>query len=144
MSEQSSAQLVVFALADERYALPINRVREIIRYTEPRSVHSTEHGVRGVLSLRGQIVPVYDLAERLGIHAEHGEDNKIVIVETGSETAGVIVDAVEEVLTIDHDRIEAVPGADTNTIESITEIEGRLVVLLNSGTLFHDLLLARG
>jgi purine-binding chemotaxis protein CheW len=77
-------------------------------------------------------------------HRHGARDNKIVIVEIGSEIAGVIVDAVEEVLTIDHDRIEAVPGADTNTIDSITEIEGRLVVLLNPSTLFQDLLLARG
>jgi purine-binding chemotaxis protein CheW len=139
MSEQT-AQLVVFGLAGEQYALPINRVQEIIRYTEPRSVPSAQSGVRGVLSLRGRIVPIYDLAERLGIQAEPGEDNKIVIVEIGSEIAGVIVDAVEEVLTIDESRIEAIPGADANTVDSITEIEGRLVVLLNPSILFQDLL----
>ena len=143
MSEQS-AQLVVFALAGEQYALPINRVQEIIRYTEPRSVPSAQYGVRGVLSLRGRIVPIYDLAARIGIHAEHGEDSKIVILETNSEVVGVIVDAVEEVLTIDEARIEAIPGADTNTVDSITEIEGRLVVLLNPNILFQDLLAARG
>lgn len=143
MSERSS-QLVVFALGGEQYALPINRVREIIRYTEPRSVPSAEYGVRGVLSLRGRIVPVYDLAERLGLPAKHREDNKIVIVETGSDVAGVIVDAVEEVLTVDRERVEAVPGADTTTIESITEIDGRVVVLLNPSAIFRDLVAARG
>jgi chemotaxis signal transduction protein len=65
-----------------------------------------------------------------------------VIVETGAEIAGVIVDSVEEVFRIERDRIEAVPGADTSRIDSITEIEGRLVVLLNPSDIFQDLLSA--
>ena len=89
---------------------PIQQVHEIIRYTEPRSVASRTDWVRGVISLRGRIVPVYDLAARLGIHSELGDDAKIVIVEAGSETAGVIVDGVEEVLTVSDEQIEDVPG----------------------------------
>ena len=59
-------QLVVFTLGTEHYALPIQQVHEIIRYSEPRSVASRADWVRGVISLRGRIVPVYDLAARLG------------------------------------------------------------------------------
>jgi hypothetical protein len=67
MSEEAiTRQLVVFSLGDEEYALPIADVHEIIRYTEPRSVASSVDWVRGVISLRGKIVPVYDLASRLG------------------------------------------------------------------------------
>ena len=60
-------QLVVFTLGTEHYALPIQQVHEIIRYSEPRSVASRADWVRGVISLRGRIVPVYDLAARLGV-----------------------------------------------------------------------------
>ena len=64
MSEGSNPrQLVVFTLGAEQYALPIQQVHEIIRYTEPRSVASRVSWVRGVISLRGRIVPVYDLNE---------------------------------------------------------------------------------
>ena len=67
MSEEViTRQLVVFSLGEEEYALPIADVHEIIRYTEPRSVASSVNWVRGVISLRGKIVPVYDLASRLG------------------------------------------------------------------------------
>ena len=59
---QTTRQLVVFSLGEEEYALPITQVHEIIRYTEPRSVASDVDWVRGVISLRGKIVPVYDLA----------------------------------------------------------------------------------
>jgi purine-binding chemotaxis protein CheW len=129
-------QIVVFNLGAEHYALPIHEVHEIIRYTEPRSVASRTDWVRGVISLRGRIVPVYDIAARLGISSALGDDAKIVIVEAGTETAGVIVDSVEEVLTVSEEQIEDVPGADTALIDSIARVDERLIVLLTLTTIF--------
>ncbi|MGH2871693.1 MAG: chemotaxis protein CheW [Solirubrobacteraceae bacterium] len=139
MSEQvNQKQLVVFTLGSEHYALPIQVVNEIIRYTEPRSVASRTDWVRGVISLRGRIVPVYDVAARLGLASELTEQSKIVIVEAGPETAGVIVDSVEEVLTVTDSQIEDAPGADAAMIESIVRIDERLIVLLTMGAIFAD------
>jgi purine-binding chemotaxis protein CheW len=134
MSDESLArQLVVFSLGEEEYALPITQVHEIIRFTEPRSVASADPGVRGVISLRGKILPVYDLATRLGLaHEPRAEgEAKIVIVETADDMAGVVVGDVEEVLTVTAEQLEAVPSADIQTIESIAKIGDRLVVLLD-------------
>jgi purine-binding chemotaxis protein CheW len=143
MSEATNTrQIVVFTLGAEHYALPIQQVHEIIRYTEPRSVASRADWVRGVISLRGRIVPVYDLAARLGVSSELSDQSKIVIVETESETAGVIVDAVEEVLTVEDEQIEEIPGADSTLIDSIAKIGDRLVVLLKPTTIFSGLGLA--
>jgi purine-binding chemotaxis protein CheW len=143
MAEETHArQLVVFTLGAEQYALPIEQVHEIIRYYEPRSVASRIPWVKGVISLRGRIVPVYDLAARLGLNAELTEATKIVIVEADSEIAGVIVDEVEEVLTVDNQQFEEVPGADSELIESIAKIGDRLVVLLKPSTIFETLELA--
>ena len=137
MSQQANQQqLVVFTLGAEHYALPIQAVNEIIRYAEPRSVASRTDWVRGVISLRGRIVPVYDVATRLGIRSELTEQSKIVIVEAGAETAGVIVDSVEEVLTISDDQIEEAPGADSSMIEAIVRMDERLIVLLTLSTIF--------
>ncbi|MEZ5120028.1 MAG: chemotaxis protein CheW [Solirubrobacterales bacterium] len=136
MSTESTRQLVVFSLGQEEYALPITQVHEIIRWTEPRSVASDEAWVRGVISLRGRIVPVYDLAARLGLPSERPEHAKIVIVETASDMAGVIVDDVEEVLTVDVDALDTVPAAGDPAIEAIAKIEQRLVVLLDPVGLF--------
>jgi purine-binding chemotaxis protein CheW len=136
-------QLVVFTLGTEHYALPIQQVHEIIRYSEPRSVASRADWVRGVISLRGRIVPVYDLAARLGVPSELTEHTKIVIVEAGNETAGVIVDGVEEVLTVEDEQMQEAPGADTTLIDSIAKIGTRLVVLLKPSAIFEsDLALA--
>jgi purine-binding chemotaxis protein CheW len=137
MSEESHArQLVVFTLGTEQYALPIEHVHEIIRYDEPRSVASPVPWVRGVISLRGRIVPIYDLSARLGLQAQHGEATKIVIVEADSETVGVVVDEVEEVLTVADTDFEDVPGSDSEMIEAIVKLGERLVVLLKSNTIF--------
>jgi purine-binding chemotaxis protein CheW len=134
----NSRQLVVFTLGAEQYALPIQQVHEIIRWSEPRSVVSRAHWVRGVISLRGRILPVYDLATRLGLASHSGEHSKIVIVQAGAETAGVIVDEVEEVLTVQADQLEEIPGADTTLIDCVANIDGRLVVLLKATALLAD------
>ena len=132
MSEDSnSRQLVVFTLSGEQYAFPITHVQEIIRYTQPRGVASSDQWVRGVISLRGKILPVYDLAARLGAASEITEQHKIVILETGSETTGVVVDEVDEVLTIQADQLEPAPGADSTLIDSIAKLDERLIVLLH-------------
>src|SRR6202012_446907 len=138
MSEQANhRQLVFFPRVAEPSALPIQAVNEIIRYAEPRSVASRTDWVRGVISLRGRIVPVYDVAARLGIPSELTEQSKIVIVEAGAETAGVIVDSVEEVLTVARDQLEEAPGADATMIEAIVRIDERLIVLLTLSTIFE-------
>ena len=138
MSTESTRQLVVFSLGEEEYALPITQVHEIIRWTDPRSVASDEAWVRGVISLRGKIVPVYDLAARLGLLAERPEHAKIVIVQTGTDMAGVIVDDVEEVLTVDVEQLDTVPAAGDPAIEAIAKIDQRLVVLLDPVGLFGN------
>jgi len=134
----SSRQLVVFSLGTEEYALPIASVSEIIRATEPRSVASEVAWIRGVIGLRGKIIPIFDLAARLELPAtaagaEHG---KIVILETGGDQVGVMVDEVEEVLTVETAQLERVPTASTDTIEAIAKIGDRLVILLNPEGLF--------
>jgi purine-binding chemotaxis protein CheW len=136
MSEITSQQLVVFSIGSEEYALPIGAVHEIIRFTEPRSVASDVPWIRGVIGLRGKIIPIYDLAVRLGLSIEDPEFGKIVIVETGTGQAGVIVGDVEEVLTVTSDQLEVVPTADAQTIEAIAKVGTRLVILLNPHGLF--------
>jgi purine-binding chemotaxis protein CheW len=136
---ETTRQLVIFSLGTEEYALPITRVQEIIRYTEPRVVASRTAWIRGVINLRGKIVPVCDLAERLGLRLERREVGKIVIVETETGTAGVIVDDVEEVLTVDDAQLEDVPAADAAYVDAIAKLGDRLAILLNPDGLLAGL-----
>ena len=134
MPETTSHQLVVFSLGSEEYALPIGAVHEIIRFSEPRSVASEVPWIRGVIGLRGKIIPIFDLAARMGL--EPSEPGKIVIVSSGVGQVGVMVDEVEEVLTVTSDQLEDVPTANSESIDAIAKIEDRLVVLLNTSGLF--------
>ncbi|UTI64671.1 chemotaxis protein CheW [Paraconexibacter antarcticus] len=133
MSDHTSGQLVVFSLGNEEYALPISYVHEIIRWTEPRAVASEDPCVCGVISLRGKILPVFDLATRLGLTSARSDRAKIVIVERDGSMAGVVVDDVEEVLTVTDDQLDRDGGSGVSgdCIAAIAKIEDRLVVLLS-------------
>jgi purine-binding chemotaxis protein CheW len=136
MSETITEQLVVFSLGNEEYALPIAAVHEIIRFSEPRAVASDVAWIRGVIGLRGKIVPIFDLAARLGLAAHDSPPGKIVIVDAGSGQVGVMVDDVEEVITVAGDQLEPVPTAGAESVEAIARVGDRLVVLLNAEGLF--------
>jgi purine-binding chemotaxis protein CheW len=131
-------QLVVFSLGEEEYALPITHVQEIIRYSEPRAVASDTDWIRGVISLRGRIVPVCDLAARLGLSHREDVEGKIVIVEAGALTAGVIVDEVEEVLTVEDKQLDQVPTASSEAIEGVAKLDDRLIILLSTEGVFAN------
>jgi purine-binding chemotaxis protein CheW len=138
MSDTATMQLVVFALGDEQYGLPIESVNEIIRYTQPRSIASAEPWISGIIGLRGRIIPIFDLATRLGVARQSDDANgKIVIIETAAGNVGVTVDDVEEVITLGDDQIDDVPGTAGGSVERIAKIEDRLVVLLDP-SLFGD------
>jgi purine-binding chemotaxis protein CheW len=126
MSDITSQQLVVFSLGSEEYALPIGSVHEIIRFTEPRNVASDADWIRGVIGLRGKIIPIFDLASRMELDRVSTEPGQV----------GVMVDEVEEVLTVSSEQLEDVPSAASDAIEAIAKIEDRLVILLNPAGLF--------
>lgn len=130
MPNDSTMQLVVFSLGDEEYALPITTVQEIIRYVEPRGVASRTSWVRGIISLRGKIVPVYDLAARLSLDIS-APASKIVIIESADEIAGIVVGDVEEVLTVTSDHLDEVPVAGAACIQAIAKVGDRLVIVLD-------------
>ena len=136
MSDTATQQLVVFSLGSEEYALPIGAVHEIIRYSEPRTVASSVPWIRGVIGLRGKIIPIFDLAARLGLEPTGTEPGKIVIVSGGASQVGVMVDDVDQVVTLGSEQLEDVPTAGADSIEAIARIDDRLVVLLDADGLF--------
>ena len=131
----ASRQYVVFGLDGGEYAFPIAAVSEIIRYTEPRATASGLPGVRGVISLRGKIIPVLDIAARVGAGGGDRSDGKIVIVEAPDGQVGVLVDEVEEVMDIASDDLDEVPAITGSSIEAIAKLGDRLVMVLRPAML---------
>lgn len=138
----STRQIVVFGLGREEYALTISEVQEIIRYVEPRSVASDSAWILGVISLRGKIIPVCDLAMRLGVPRGESPATKIIVVEAGDHTVGLVVDDVTEVLTVEEASIEDLRVATGNSAHSIIKVDERLIVLLASQSIFESTELA--
>lgn len=113
---------LTFSLGAEEYGLEILKVREIIGYIDVTAVPQTPHHVRGVINLRGQVIPVVDLRAKFGMEtAEVTDQSCIIVVEIvqGSRkcSMGIVVDRVQEVLDIAGENIEDAPqfGATVRT-----------------------------
>jgi purine-binding chemotaxis protein CheW len=134
---EAPVQLVVFAIGEDQFAIPITRVQEIIRYAKPRSVSSSSPCVVGVISLRGAIVPVCDLGHLVGAQITDLEHAKIVIAETRDGTAGILVDAVDEVISVAAAQLDVVPGADAAFL-GVAKLDERLVMILDVDAALRD------
>jgi purine-binding chemotaxis protein CheW len=131
-------QLVSFRVGDEEFGLEILKVQEIIRFQSLTRVPNLPNYVEGVLNLRGKVIPVISLRQRLGLE-KHQSDNgtKIVVANVKNNVIGFIVDSVSEVLRIDSDIIEPAPqlrqkgGAENQYVLGIGKLQNRLLLLLD-------------
>ena len=131
---------LTFALAHEEYGLEILKVREIIGYMDITAVPQTPHHVKGVINLRGQVIPVVDLRAKFGMDtAEVTEETCIIVVEivqgTRNFQTGIVVDHVQEVLDIAGGDIEDAPqfgsSVDTDFILGMGKIGDTVKILLD-------------
>lgn len=132
-------QLVVFKLGDENYAVSILQVQEIKRLTDITRVPHTPDYIKGVMNLRGSVMPVVDLTKRLGLpQQEYTEDTRIIIVKLDEIVVGMVVDEVLEVTALVAEQIEKpdamMGGVDGQFLAGIGKEEDRLLILLNLET----------
>ena len=136
--EQSTraGKYLTFALADEEYGLEILKVREIISMSEITSMPKTPEYVKGVINLRGKVIPVIDLRLKFSMdEAPYTDETCIIVVDVSGVEMGIIVDHVSEVLDIAGGDIEDAPefGASVNIdfILGMGKAEGRVTILLD-------------
>ena len=131
---------LTFTLAEEEYGIGILKIKEIIGMLPITSVPQTPEFVKGVINLRGKVIPVIDLRLRFGISSmDYSERTCIIVVEidgqSGTVLVGIVVDSVSEVLNIKGDDIEKTPtfGAKLNTdyILGMAKMEGGVKILLD-------------
>jgi len=139
-TQQDQQQYLTFILGGEIYAMGILSIKEIIEYGNITEIPRMPEFIRGVINLRGAVVPVIDLGARFGKKTTNiTKRTCIVIIEVvnGEETqdVGVMVDAVNEVLEISASEIEPAPSFGANIradfIEGMGKIKGKFVILLN-------------
>ena len=135
-----AGKYLTFTLGSEEYGLEILKVREIIGYMEITAVPQTPHYVKGVVNLRGQVIPVIDLRSKFGMDTiEITEESCIIVVEVSQNdrkfSTGVVVDKVQEVLDIDGGNIEDSPqfgsSVDTDFILGMGKIGDSVKLLLD-------------
>jgi purine-binding chemotaxis protein CheW len=128
-------QLVVFELAGESYGINITAVESIIKMQAITQLPQSTPYLRGVINLRGAVLPVIDLRIRFGLEAnEASRSARIIIVSIGTLKLGMVVDEVSEVLRIQDENIDALPptvvSANSGFLKGIVRIDQRLVTLL--------------
>jgi purine-binding chemotaxis protein CheW len=141
LASGGTVQFISFKIGDEEYAIDIMAVREIRAWSETTPLPNQPDFVRGVLNLRGTIVPIYDLRRRFGLGVtEAGPTHVIVIVHVLDRTVGLLVDAVSDILTVSGAQIRPVPDADRVTaaefLSGIIAIDDGMVVMLALEKLF--------
>ncbi|MBI4879833.1 MAG: purine-binding chemotaxis protein CheW [Planctomycetes bacterium] len=134
------SQYLTFSLGQEHYAVEILKVQEIKGYSPVTPIPSTPHYVKGVMNLRGTIVPVVDLRARLSMEeAEYNRFTVIIVVTIGDKVTGLIVDSVSDVVDIPGDAMRAPPdmgtSADNRFVKGMAKVSERLLVLLDEAKL---------
>lgn len=130
------SQFLTFQLANEEYGLEILRVQEIKGYSKITPLPNTPPEVRGVMNLRGAVVPIIDLRTRFGLpNADYDRFTVIIVVTVGTKVVGLVVDAVSDVLNVAAKEVVPTPdlgaGVDTSYLTGIARNGERLVSLLN-------------
>ncbi len=135
-----TGKYLTFSLDEEEYGIGILKVKEIIGMMPITSVPRTPDFVKGVINLRGKVIPVIDLRSKFKMQViPYTERTCIIVVEIDSESGtiliGIVVDEVSEVLNIGEEQIEEAPGfgskVNTGYILGMAKIEGRVKILLN-------------
>jgi len=129
-------QWLTFALGDEEYALDIESITEIIKPREVTDIPRVPEFVRGIISLRGIIVPIFDLKGRLKLgRVDMGSAARIIVCQAGERIAGFLVDSINQVVNIPLSRIEPPPtvlsGVDRDFVEGVGRVDGRMLILLH-------------
>ena len=129
-------ELLSFRVGEQEYSVDIMSVREIRGWSRATPLpHSAAH-VRGVINLRGTVLPIIDLAQRLGLTvAEASERNVIIVVQVRDQTLGLVVDAVSDILSIPMQDLQTPPDLtqeeDNSYVRALTVVEGRLLRVLD-------------
>lgn len=142
-SPSAEVELLSFRLADEEYSVDIMSVREIRGWTRATPLPHAPPHVRGVINLRGTVLPVVDLAVRLGMAPVPGDSrNVIIVVQVGSQTTGLLVNAVSDILSLPRSELQPPPDLladeEQSFIEALTIVDGRMIRVLDLRAVLPD------
>ncbi|HTH16134.1 MAG TPA: chemotaxis protein CheW [Magnetospirillum sp.] len=138
----STHQFISFTIGDEEYGVDITAIREIKGWLPTTSLPETPSYMRGVIDLRGSVIPILDLRARFtGALTEASSRHVIMVVNVDGRDVGILVDAVADILTVEPEAIQPVPemehGHRGELLKGIVAVEGRMVALIDLVRLFN-------
>ncbi|MBC8550929.1 MAG: purine-binding chemotaxis protein CheW [Candidatus Brocadiales bacterium] len=136
-------KFLTFILGDEVYGFEILKVREIIGLMDITTVPQTPGYMKGVINLRGKVIPVIDLRLKFSMQEEdHTQETCVIVVEVDNTSIGIIVDSVSEVSDISGEEIEEAPsfgqGIDTSFIMGLGKVKEKIIILLDIETVLSS------
>ena len=144
-STENDNQYLTFIMDDEEYGVEIIKVQEIRGWSKVTPIPKAPSYVKGMINLRGQIVPIIDMRERFGLeHREYTNTTVVVVFHvrhtSGEQITGFVVDAVSDVHNFTKDSIKQLPdiGDDETTqfVEGVATIDDRMIIILDMNKLF--------
>ncbi len=136
IASSDQRQFLTFTLQDEEFGIEILRVQEIKGFTRVTPIPNVPSCIKGVLNLRGTVVPIIDLRSKFEMpEIEYGPFTVIIVVTVGRKIMGLVVDAVSDVLNVGEKDFESTPdlgiGIDTSFITGMAKSGDKLITLLN-------------
>ncbi len=137
----NSVEYVSLVAGGQSFCIEITEIREIRRWSPVTSLPFSDFDVLGVMNLRGAVIPIIDLAAKLGLGAaEPSPRHVVIVVALDTKTVGLLVEAVSEILTIDSENIRSTPNAsqstDTRSIRGLVDVDDHMSRILDLGALF--------
>ena len=137
-------EFIAFCIGEQEFCVDIMSVREIRGWTPATPLPQTPDYVRGVINLRGAVLPIMDLASRLGLESnEPSERSVIIVVAMAERTIGLLVDAVSDILSVTQDLIQPTPDVACDKVKSFVRglitMEGRMISEIASERLMPEL-----
>ncbi|MEM0935602.1 MAG: chemotaxis protein CheW [Pseudomonadota bacterium] len=135
-NEIGELELLSFKVGEQEYSVDIMLVREIRGWTRATPLPHSEQYVRGVINLRGAVLPIIDLACRLGLGAtQTTERNVIIVVQIHDQSIGLLVDAVSDIISIPRNELQTPPeiatDASNSFVQALTVVEGRMLRVID-------------
>lgn len=129
-------EFLAFKIANEEYGVDILRVQEIRSYEKPTTIANAPEHVKGVMNLRGVIVPIIDLRIKLGVaEIQYNHLTVVIVLSIGQRVVGAVVDSVSDVLTLEPSQLRPVPALDSNFdrehLLAIGSVDERMLILLD-------------
>lgn len=143
-SSEDTVQFLTFAVEGSEYGVGIMRVREIRGWADTTRIPNAPEYMRGVINLRGLVIPIFDLRTRFGQGStKANEKNVVIVISVAERIIGILVDAVSDILTVGRNEVKDAPsvaetGIDDAYVEGLISVGEKMVVLLDVDYLFDS------